>query len=140
MNRELRTGSKYNRTLSPSRKRVNLSYLQEMSGGDVSFIEEVIRMFLDIAPDAVLQVMNYLKNENYPMLKSVAHKLKPTVQMLGDTELHSLIVAVEELCISGDTNTPEVKEELSAMTNTMVRETQQLIKALEAELLTLKED
>ena len=69
-----------------------------MSGGDTEFMIEVIDMFRDAAPAGLQQAMVDLRNGNFPQLRAAVHKLKPSVQMLGHTELYELAATIEEQC------------------------------------------
>lgn len=111
-------------------KRVNLDYLNDLSGGDTEFIIEVIDMFLDVAPDSVKQLLVYEKSGNYTNIKSTVHKLKPTLQMLGDMELHVLAVEIEDASLDGGPDTDDKKASLRNKLVSFVKDSQLLIKEL----------
>lgn len=111
-------------------KRVNLDYLNDLSGGDTEFIIEVIDMFLDVAPDSVKQLLVYEKSGNYANIKSTVHKLKPTLQMLGDMELHVLAVEIEDASLDGGPDTDDKKALLRNKLVSFVKDSQLLIKEL----------
>lgn len=112
-------------------KRVNLDYLNDLSGGDTDFIIEVIDMFLDVAPDSVKQLLTYEKNGSYGQVKSTVHKLKPTLQMLGDMELHALAVVIEEASLNNGPETDTARTLLRENLVTFVKDSQLLIKELQ---------
>ena len=119
-------------------KRVNLDYLNDLSGGDTEFIIEVVDMFLEIAPDSIKQLLVYEKNRNYPHIKSTVHKMKPTLQMLGDMELHALALKIEDAAINNGPQTDEGQAALREDLVCFVKESQLLIKDLEQVVADLR--
>lgn len=120
--------------------RVNLSYLQEMAGGDTEFIVEVIEMFMASAPDTIKQSLNYNKLGNYAHLRSTVHRLKPTIQMLGDTDLHQLAVNIEEQCTEADCMDDAERQLFTEKVIAFSREAQLLMKALEEVVSDLRKN
>ncbi len=72
-----------------------LDYLNELSGGDQSFISEIIEMFITDAPQSVENAFRFLQEKNYQMLKLTVHKLKSSVQVVGGYHLAHLIQEIE---------------------------------------------
>jgi len=72
-----------------------LDYLKELSGGDQSFINEIIDMFITEAPLSVENAFRFLQEKNYQMLKLTVHKLKSSVQVVGGYHLANLIQEIE---------------------------------------------
>ncbi len=120
--------------------RVNLSYLQDMAGGDTDFIVEVIEMFMASAPDAIKESLNCNKLGNYPHLRATVHRLKPTIQMLGDTELHQLAVTIEDQCMEAECMDEAEKQLFSDKVITFGKEAQSLLKALEQTVADLRKN
>lgn len=72
-----------------------LDYLKELSGGDLTFIAEILEMFINDAPLAVAQSFGHLEQKNYEMLRITVHKLKSSVQVVGGNYLTALICEIE---------------------------------------------
>ncbi|MFY0674935.1 MAG: Hpt domain-containing protein [Bacteroidia bacterium] len=61
----------------------DLSYLNEISGGDEDFIKEMIETFLEETPKDLADVKTHLANENWEELGKTAHKMKSSIKMFG---------------------------------------------------------
>ncbi|WP_282126282.1 Hpt domain-containing protein [Marinifilum flexuosum] len=61
----------------------DLSYLKEMSGNDISIIEEMIEIFIEQIPEFTEEVSNYFETQNWEGLGAVAHKAKSSVRTMG---------------------------------------------------------
>ncbi len=72
-----------------------LDYLRELSGGDHSFIAEILEMFITEAPQSVEQSLSYLREKNFDMLRITVHKLKSSVQVVGGYHLTNIIQEIE---------------------------------------------
>jgi PAS domain S-box-containing protein len=69
---------------SASRKvTVDLSYLKDFSGGDTSFIREMLGLFLSDAPNQIIMMKESLVEEDWDKLGKLGHRMKPNFQMLG---------------------------------------------------------
>lgn len=118
--------------------KVDLSYLEDMSGGDAEFMIEVIEMFQESAPGSVQMVMVDLKNGNFPQLRATVHKLKPSVQMLGHTELYLLAAHIEEQCTGLKEGVADIDAELHQNIIKFCNETNVLLRTLEQVVADLR--
>lgn len=73
-----------------------LDYLKELSGGNQSFVNEIIDMFIAEAPQSVENAFRFLQEKNYQMLKLTVHKLKSSVQVVGGYHLAYLMQEIEK--------------------------------------------
>ncbi len=62
---------------------LNLSYLQDISGGDADFMIEMIDIFLDQTPKYFAHLSEALADKNWPLVAETAHKIKPTLAFMG---------------------------------------------------------
>jgi signal transduction histidine kinase/DNA-binding response OmpR family regulator len=62
---------------------INLAYLQELSGGNVDFEQEIMKQFVEQIPAEILCLQLAYSNSDWTLLKSTAHNLKTTVSFLG---------------------------------------------------------
>ena len=88
----------------------NLSYLKELSGGDAGFMEEIIEMFMSDAPKIVDHANDCFQKTDFDLLKVTVHKLKSSVQVLGNTQLALFIQDIES-----SAKNPDKKEQISQM-------------------------
>ncbi len=108
---------------------MNMDYLIELSGGDTEFIVDIVQMFINDAPDVLHQSQTYLKNNDFELLKITVHKLKSSVQIMGNNELAELIQTIETNCAD------EAKHgEVPPMLITMHREVTAMANYLKEEL------
>lgn len=76
-------------------KLINLAYLQDLAEGNQQFMNEIIEMFIRDLPDAIVQMQLYCDNKDWDKLKSVAHKMKPSLTFIGLTNLQKEIQKIE---------------------------------------------
>ncbi len=68
-------------------KLINLSYLNEITGGEPEIVKEFIQLFLDQIPEFRDGLQNYLAEKKYKELGELAHKAKSSVLTFGMDEL-----------------------------------------------------
>ena len=73
----------------------NLDYLNELSGGSTEFIKEVSAAFIDETPGNLAKMQNALVSGDYQTIKSIAHKIKPSMTFFGIVELEEEIRDLE---------------------------------------------
>lgn len=74
---------------------MDLTYLNEISGGDEDFIKDMIETFLDETPKDIEQLQSHLKEENWAELGDTAHKLKSSIKMFGFPTLKDQVLSLE---------------------------------------------
>jgi len=79
-----------------------LSRLSEGTGGDASFVQELIDQFLSDAPSLVAAARNGLENGNAEEVRRAAHTLKSNAATFGARRLAERSRAVEEAARGGD--------------------------------------
>lgn len=73
----------------------DLGYLRRMSGGDESFIKEMIKLFLKQVPLELEKLKETAETEDLATAKQVAHKLKSSVSMVGAEQVLLLLKKFE---------------------------------------------
>ncbi len=91
-------GSEENNKISSQKHadKVDFSYLEKVSGNNKSFIKEIAEAFLKSIPTSIQELNKYSDNENWIELARVAHKIKPSITLLGVHNLKDKIVKLEE--------------------------------------------
>jgi HPt (histidine-containing phosphotransfer) domain-containing protein len=74
----------------------DLTYLNELANGDKAFINEMITVFLEQTPEAIVKLGNYCTEKNWKMLRATAHKMKPSFSFVGLKDLAAVINSIEE--------------------------------------------
>ena len=113
----------------------DLSYLNEVSGGDPDFEIELMNTFIGQAPAFMDRLTLLLNEKKYPEMTPVAHKFKSSLTVFGMYTIYEKILKVEtdtraELNLE---TLPQLLEEIK----TMVAEA---IEGLREELNTRKEE
>lgn len=60
-------------------KLYDLSYLNELSQGDMDFTRQIIETFLEMAAQSVEQLRKALETNDLASIRKIAHKIKPTL-------------------------------------------------------------
>ncbi len=75
--------------------KLDLTYLNEISGGDKNFIREMLDLFVTTTATEVDQFDALMANSDYEKIGGLAHKMKAPIQMLGANELFEVIRNIE---------------------------------------------
>lgn len=62
---------------------LDLSYLQDVASGSNEFMIDMIELFLNQTPGYFEQLDQLIKDENWPVVADIAHKIKPTLSFMG---------------------------------------------------------
>ncbi len=74
---------------------LDLSYLEEVTGGNSEMIVEMLRLFVNDTPDQLSNIERNVKDGDWDAVRAEAHKLKPTFQYVGMDGTHLLVAEVE---------------------------------------------
>ena len=74
---------------------LDLSYLEEVTGGSSEMIVEMLQLFVNDTPDQLSNIERNVKEGDWDAVRAEAHKLKPTFQYVGMDETHLLVAEVE---------------------------------------------
>ncbi|MGO4822620.1 MULTISPECIES: Hpt domain-containing protein [unclassified Flavobacterium] len=69
----------------------NLSKVYALSDNDPEFVNEILTLFVTEVPDDLIQIKEGIKKKDHKHAYAYAHKIKPTLDLLG------LNVAFEEI-------------------------------------------
>ena len=72
----------------------DLSYLEELSGGNQEFIQELVNLFIETVPEHVEKIEKALTNGDLAEIGREAHKLKSTISSI---QVHSVIEKVKQI-------------------------------------------
>ena len=64
-------------------KLYSLSQLESLSGGDEVFINKMVDMFLELTPQTIESLKETYANDELEAMGGAAHKIKPTIDMMG---------------------------------------------------------
>lgn len=63
--------------------KIDLSYLDEVAGGNAEFIIEMIDIFLQQTPDYVASLKQAFEERDWKKIAEISHKIKPTLAFIG---------------------------------------------------------
>lgn len=75
---------------------IDLSYLKEISGGDNSFIKEMLELYVTTTAAEADLFSDLYQNNDLEGIGHLAHKMKAPIQMLGATDLFNAIRLLEK--------------------------------------------
>ncbi len=77
--------------------KVNLSYLEDITGGDTTVIIEMLDLFIQDIPKHTSNMVSYFQEGKLLDVAREAHMLKPTVQYVGLFQLYEDLKELEAL-------------------------------------------
>lgn len=107
-------------------KFINTEYLDSVSGGDCEIIREIVTMFRDQSIEISGEMKLYFDSKNYKSLGALAHKAKSSVEIMGMSDLGSMLRKLEYHAREG-TGT----ELYESFINRFTKETAEAVKELE---------
>ncbi len=108
------------------------AYLREAYGEDLEYAEEMFHLFLRQYPDEISHLMKFHQGENISDLAGQVHKMKPTFQMVGLTDVTKKFQEFEDQ-LKDDYSSST----LSELTN-LVDELPKRISVVEEELVKIR--
>jgi len=84
---------------------INLTYLRDMASGDTGFMEEIMEMFILQTPENMDKLQEFTQNKQWLEVKSLAHKMKSSVILVGIKELEELFIDLQKEAVGPN---PEV--------------------------------
>jgi len=115
--------------MKPDKEDLNFKRLVEMAGNDETFIREMLVLFCKNTESLMLELNASFKQDDFVQVSSLAHKLKSSIQIIADKELHSLVKEIE-LEAKSATDQQEINEMIDQLKSSISG----LIKAIEKRL------
>ncbi|GAA4071658.1 Hpt domain-containing protein [Flavobacterium cheonanense] len=73
----------------------NLSKVYALSDNDPEFVMQIISLFVTEVPQDLKQIVQGIKDKDHKQAYAYAHKIKPTLDLLGMTMAYEEILQVE---------------------------------------------
>ncbi len=73
----------------------NLSKVYALSDNDPEFVNEILSLFVTEVPEDLLQIKEGIKKKDYKHAYAYAHKIKPTLDLMGLNMAFEEILQVE---------------------------------------------
>ncbi len=74
----------------------NLSKVYAISDNDPEFVKQILSLFLEEVPAEVKNIKEGLKQKDHKRVYAAAHKIKPTLDLLGMDLAYDDVLAVEK--------------------------------------------
>jgi HPt (histidine-containing phosphotransfer) domain-containing protein len=75
---------------------LDLSYLQDVASGSNEFMIEMIELFLNQTPGYFEQLDQLIKDENWPIVADISHKIKPNLTFMGIESARASMAEIEQ--------------------------------------------
>ncbi|MEX0723268.1 MAG: Hpt domain-containing protein [Gracilimonas sp.] len=75
---------------------IDLSYLEDMTGGDNEVMKEMIDLLIEETPKHLEKIKGAYRDRNWTALRAEAHKVKPMFLYVGLIELNEFCKQIEE--------------------------------------------
>lgn len=73
----------------------NLAKVYALSDNDPEFVNQIITLFVTEVPQDMTQIKLGIKTKDHKLAYSYAHKIKPTLDLLGMTTAYEEILQIE---------------------------------------------
>jgi PAS domain S-box-containing protein len=79
-----------------SQKLYDLTSLNRISQGNTAFLKKMIGLFSQQVPQSVQEMKTALQQKDFEKLRGIAHKIKPAIDNMGISSLHTVIRDIEK--------------------------------------------
>lgn len=76
-------------------KLYDLSQLREVAAGSEEFVDKMVDMFLQMTPGLTERIQNGFLAEDWEEVRAAAHKMKPSIDMMGIEPLKTVVREIE---------------------------------------------
>lgn len=81
---------------------LDLTYLEEVTGGSEEIIKEMLELFLNDTPQQIALIKENSEKKNWDVVRSEAHKLKPSFLYIGLMDAHKKLEELETNARTGE--------------------------------------
>ncbi|WP_309641814.1 histidine kinase [Flavobacterium sp.] len=103
----------------------NLSKVYALSDNDPEFVNQIISLFVTEVPLDLLQIKLGIKTKDHKLAYSYAHKIKPTLDLLGMDQAFEEILQIEAW-----TKTEGKKKEIKATYDSVESQIEKAVKEI----------
>lgn len=108
---------------------IDLSYLENISGGDKTFMREMIETFITNTPQAINEMEKWSHQAEWHKVGQTAHRIKPSIGFMGLKELKPTVQLIETYGKEGKhtDQIPKLLKELSVKCRVAINELNQIL-------------
>ncbi|MBC7916159.1 MAG: Hpt domain-containing protein [Pyrinomonadaceae bacterium] len=81
--------------LDPNNLQIDLTYLNEIAGGDAEFMIDMIDIFIEQTPVYTEQLIAAIAEKDWKTVGDLAHKIKPTLSFMGVNHAKEKMAEIE---------------------------------------------
>lgn len=107
------------------KKFYNLEQLEAIASGNEDFVIKMVNMFLEMTPALLERIAAGIQIQDWTEVKSAVHKMKPSVDMMGVTDLYQVIRDIENNAKT-NTNLEQIPELYFTLSDTLEQFFEQL--------------
>lgn len=82
--------------LDPNNLQIDLTYLNEIAGGDAEFMIDMIDIFIEQTPLYSEQLIAAAEAKDWKTVGDIAHKIKPTLAFMGVNKAKEQMASIEQ--------------------------------------------
>ncbi len=114
LGKQIRFDSQEKIRLDVKEQLFDLSYLNEISRGDLDFLKKMLELFISQVPENMVLLNEAFEKNDMLALKAIAHKTKSSIDTLMISSLQNVVKEIEELANKND-NGPKLQELIQRM-------------------------
>ena len=80
----------------PNKLNIDLTYLNEIAGGDAEFMIDMIDIFIEQTPIYTEQLLQAVDAKDWKTVGDIAHKIKPTLAFMGANKAKDQMATIEQ--------------------------------------------
>lgn len=78
-------------------EQANMEYLEDLSGGNITLIREILQLFLKQTPADIDLLSSYIRQHDWEKAYKQAHHIKPTLAYVGANAMRLELQEIESL-------------------------------------------
>ncbi len=104
----------------------DITELEQMAQGNNEFITKMVSVFLETTSESLDQLLEAFAGKDLQTVSAIAHKIKPSIDLMGITSLHDVVRDIEMRAKNG--------EELSELVGKLDGDLKLVFKEIKSEL------
>lgn len=93
----------------------DMTYLEDLSGGDATLIKEMIGLFLSQTPGYLERLAEHIDAGDWSNAQSMAHHIKPTLAYMGAEDMRQALIHIEQLAKADPVQVESLKSKFSTL-------------------------
>ncbi|RNI28047.1 response regulator [Rufibacter immobilis] len=114
---------------------VDLTYLKHFANGNTDFMQDILHLFIEQTPGQVQELAIAISAGNWPETRTIAHKIKPSLALVGIQKLEDLNYNIEQsaLHLSNLDKLPLLVQQMTTLVNQSIAQLRLELERLQKE-------